>query len=81
MGDEVITAGGIYGTIVEVSDTSLVVQIAPGLVMTLAREAVSGSRCARAEADEPSGRPAVDPVGATRVGDSTVADDPSSAED
>ena len=42
VGDDIITAGGIYGTIVEVSDTSLRVRIAPGIEITLAREAVSG---------------------------------------
>jgi preprotein translocase subunit YajC len=41
VGDEVITAGGIYGTILEISDVSLKVQVAPGVVLTVAREAVS----------------------------------------
>lgn len=41
VGDEVITAGGIYGTVREMSDTKLVVEVAPGILLTLAREAVS----------------------------------------
>jgi preprotein translocase subunit YajC len=41
VGDEVISAGGIYGTILEISDTTLRVEVAPGVVLTLAREAVS----------------------------------------
>jgi preprotein translocase subunit YajC len=41
VGDEVITAGGIYGTIVEMTDTTLRVEVAPGVTLTLAREAVS----------------------------------------
>jgi preprotein translocase subunit YajC len=42
VGDEVITAGGIYGTVRELTDTTLVVEVAPGVLLTLAREAVSG---------------------------------------
>jgi preprotein translocase subunit YajC len=41
VGDEVITAGGIYGTVLEVTDTTLLIQVAPGVELTLAREAVS----------------------------------------
>jgi preprotein translocase subunit YajC len=42
VGDDVITAGGIYGTILEMSDTTLLVEVAPGVTLTFAREAVSG---------------------------------------
>ncbi len=42
VGDEVITAGGIYGTVRELTDTTLLVEVAPGITLTLAREAVSG---------------------------------------
>jgi preprotein translocase subunit YajC len=42
VGDDVITAGGIYGTIREMSDTTLTVEVAPGVLLTVAREAVSG---------------------------------------
>ncbi|MGZ4691394.1 MAG: preprotein translocase subunit YajC [Acidimicrobiia bacterium] len=41
VGDEVITAGGIFGTILEISDTDLRVEVAPGVVLKVAREAVS----------------------------------------
>jgi preprotein translocase subunit YajC len=41
VGDEVITAGGIFGTILEISDTDLKVEVAPGVVLRVAREAVS----------------------------------------
>jgi len=41
VGDDVITAGGIYGTIREMSDTTLHIEVAPGVMLTLAREAVS----------------------------------------
>jgi preprotein translocase subunit YajC len=42
VGDEIITAGGIHGTVRELTDTTLRVEVAPGVVLTLAREAVSG---------------------------------------
>jgi preprotein translocase subunit YajC len=41
VGDEVITAGGIFGTILEISDTDLQVEVADGIVLKFAREAVS----------------------------------------
>jgi preprotein translocase subunit YajC len=81
VGDDIITAGGIYGTILEVSDTSLLVQIAPGVEITLAREAVSGIQVPPApesdELDLRSGPDASDP----EVGDSRVGDRDPSAED
>jgi preprotein translocase subunit YajC len=41
IGDEVITAGGIFGTILDMSDTDIRVEVAPGVVLKVAREAVS----------------------------------------
>jgi preprotein translocase subunit YajC len=41
VGDEVITAGGIFGTILDMSDSDLKVEVAPGVVLKVAREAVS----------------------------------------
>ncbi len=41
VGDEVITAGGLFGTILEISDTELQVQVADGIILKFAREAVS----------------------------------------
>ncbi len=41
IGDEVITAGGIFGTILDMSDSDLKVEVAPGVVLKVAREAVS----------------------------------------
>jgi len=67
VGDDVITAGGIYGTILEISDTNLRVEVAPGVTLTIAREAVSS-------------RPAPPPEVAPTVGDDDVdlrsGDDP-----
>lgn len=41
VGDEVISAGGIYGTIVAMDDTSVTLRVADGVDLRLAREAVS----------------------------------------
>ena len=40
-GDEIITAGGIHGTVRESGDAELRVEIAPGTVVTLDRRAVA----------------------------------------
>jgi preprotein translocase subunit YajC len=41
VGDEIITAGGIYGVIRSIEDDTMQVEIAPGVVLKLAREAVA----------------------------------------
>lgn len=48
VGDDVITAGGIYGTIRAIDGDVLEVEVADGVVITLAREAI-----ARRRGDEP----------------------------
>ena len=40
-GDEVVTAGGVYGTIISVDDDTLAVEVAPGIVLRVLRSAVS----------------------------------------
>jgi preprotein translocase YajC subunit len=40
-GDEIITAGGIHGTVRESQEAELRVEIAPGTVVTLDRRAVA----------------------------------------
>jgi preprotein translocase subunit YajC len=42
VGDEVLTAGGIYGTILELEDDLVTVQIAPSTVVRVARRAIAG---------------------------------------
>ena len=42
VGDEVVTAGGIYGRIVEILDADVVVEIAPEVRVKVARRAVGG---------------------------------------
>jgi preprotein translocase subunit YajC len=41
VGDEVISAGGIYGTILAIDDATVVLHVAEGVDLTVAREAVS----------------------------------------
>ena len=41
-GDEVVTAGGLFGEIQEVRDAEVLVRIAPGLDVRIARRAVAG---------------------------------------
>jgi preprotein translocase subunit YajC len=40
-GDEVVTAGGVYGTITSVDEETLAVEVAPGVVLRVLRNAVS----------------------------------------
>lgn len=40
-GDEVITAGGIYGKVAELQDTTVSIQIAPNVVVKIERAQVS----------------------------------------
>lgn len=44
VGDEVITAGGIYGTIVAIDDDVLTVEVAPEVELQVAREAIARRR-------------------------------------
>ena len=51
VGDEVVTAGGVYGTITSVDDETLAVEVAPGVVLRVLRNAVS-QRIAPPEEDD-----------------------------
>ena len=42
-GDQVITLGGIYGTIVELGDTSLKLKIADGVIIEVVRSSVNAN--------------------------------------
>ncbi len=41
-GTEIVTAGGLYGTIESVGDDELMLEIAPGTTVRIARRAVAG---------------------------------------
>jgi preprotein translocase subunit YajC len=57
IGDQVISAGGIYGTVVAIDSDVVEVEVAPGVVMTFLRRAVSPRAGAAAG---PSSRPVED---------------------
>src|SRR5690349_4020598 len=42
VGDEVVTTGGIHGTVRTLGDDTVELEIAPGVVVTLARGAIAG---------------------------------------
>ena len=42
VGDEIVTAGGLYGEVRELGEEELVVEIAPGTNVRIARRAVAG---------------------------------------
>ena len=51
VGDEVVTAGGIYGHITSIDGDDLMVEIAPQLEVRIARRAIGG--VVKGDADEP----------------------------
>ncbi len=63
VGDEVVTAGGIYGRIVELQEADVVVEIAPQITVKVARRAIGAVvPPAEPEVDQPAedDAPAVD---------------------
>jgi preprotein translocase subunit YajC len=64
VGDEVLTAGGIYGEVTELQDDALMVRIAPELEVRVARKAIGAviPREDAAESAEP-GESDVEPPG------------------
>jgi preprotein translocase subunit YajC len=55
VGDEVLTAGGIYGTITQLDDDAVTVEIAPNTEVRVARRAIAGITRDDEEADEDAG--------------------------
>jgi preprotein translocase subunit YajC len=51
-GDEVITAGGIYGTIIAAHGDTLTVEVAPGVVVRVLRGAIAQRVAPAAAADD-----------------------------
>jgi preprotein translocase subunit YajC len=67
-GDEIVSAGGLYGVIREIDGDELRVEIADGLVVRMARGAVAGF----VEPDEEE-EPAIEPgLGSVKDGDDSV---------
>jgi preprotein translocase subunit YajC len=61
VGDEVLTAGGIYGEVTELQEEAVMVRIAPELEVRVARKAI-GAVVPRDEPEEP-GEPDAEPDG------------------
>lgn len=57
IGDEVLTVGGIYGTITRLDENEVSVEIAPSLVVRVARRAVAGIKTEEPEAPEEPAEP------------------------
>ncbi len=80
VGDEIITAGGIYGVVISAAEESLEIEVAPGVVLTLAREAIARRRddapnsAPEPEAPELEAPEHADPEQAI-TGDTPVAED------
>jgi preprotein translocase subunit YajC len=64
-GDEVVTAGGVYGTITSVDDETLAVEVAPGVVLRVLRSAVTSRVGPLDEDDEED----IEPVAGTAAGE------------
>jgi preprotein translocase subunit YajC len=58
VGDEVLTVGGIYGTVATLDDDEVGVEIAPGLRVRVARRAIAGVVEADDDEDETPDEPA-----------------------
>ena len=61
VGTEIVTAGGIYGTVVTIGDEELGIEVAPGTVLRVSKRAVAAvvdqpdaARRAESEAEDPS---------------------------
>lgn len=51
-GDDVITAGGIYGTVVSIEEDGVRLEIAEGVVIRVAKAAIAGRKADVGPADE-----------------------------
>lgn len=54
VGDEVMTGSGFYGTLLEITDDTVLLQMAPGLEVKLARRAVAAKIVTPAEEEGPA---------------------------
>jgi preprotein translocase subunit YajC len=61
VGDEIVTAGGLYGTVKEVQDDEVRLEIAPGIDVRVARRAIAGVVSDTEEAEPAEIEPAEEP--------------------
>ena len=75
VGDEVLTAGGIYGTISQLDDDQVTVEIAPNTEVRVARRAIAGVTSEPEPEDEEPEEPEADAEESSgQEGDSTEVD-------
>ncbi|MFF5227612.1 preprotein translocase subunit YajC [Dactylosporangium sp. NPDC000521] len=62
VGDEIITVGGLYGTIREIDDESVLLEIAPGVTARYAKAAIGkvNQKAATVDEDETEAEPEAD---------------------
>ena len=53
VGDEIVTAGGVYGTVTHIGDDDVRVEIAPNVEVRLARRAIAAQLTEPVDATEP----------------------------
>lgn len=69
VGDDVVISSGIYGTIRSVDDTKVVLEVAPGTVLTVARQVVVRRQETDPEPETPDETDDVSPHAATDTED------------
>jgi preprotein translocase subunit YajC len=84
VGDEVLTAGGIYGTVSALDENEVTVEIAPDTRVRVARRAIAGITRDEPEEEEPEGDEEHDEPAAHEEPEDTLArlqggDDPNGA--
>ena len=76
VGDEIVTSGGVFGTVVAMDAETLDVEIAAGVVVKIARGAVAQKLTGFAAADDDDDEPVDDEPGVDEdPTDDTAADD------
>jgi preprotein translocase subunit YajC len=75
VGDEIVTSGGVYGTVLAIDDETLEVEIAPGVVVKVARGAVAGRITAEPDEDDDEDEDEEDDDGVEYDGDLDEVDD------
>jgi len=80
-GDEVLTVGGLYGTVEEIDDERVVLEVAPGVTNTYSRQAISSVVNSAnqpeevAEAEEDDDEEAAEPTDKVDIGKKVVDTD------
>lgn len=73
-GDEVLTIGGLYGTVTSIDDESVTLEVAPGVTNRYARGAISRVVPPAEPAEAESSEHRADPDGDTRAVENKIID-------